>query len=139
MNRAITLSLVAFALSLIPILSWAAEPNAEQARAITEIKKLGGKVTVDKSSPGEPVISVDLQNRPFIGPRVTDAGLVHLKGLTTLRTLNLSKAYITDAGLENLKGLSQLESLTLRGTQVTDTGLAVLKGLANLQSLDLGG
>jgi len=34
---------------------------------------------------------------------VTDAGLVHLKGLTQLRTLNLSLTQITDAGVAELK------------------------------------
>ena len=41
------------------------------------VENLGGKVTVDKKSPGNPVISVDLK-----GARVTDAGLEHLKGLS---------------------------------------------------------
>jgi hypothetical protein len=36
------------------------------------------------------------------GTQVTDAGLVHLKGMTGLRTLDLSDTQITDAGLAHL-------------------------------------
>ena len=36
------------------------ELNADQAKAIAEIEKLGGKVTVDEKSPGKPVMAVDL-------------------------------------------------------------------------------
>ena len=43
MNRA-TFPLL-LGLSLAPVLCWAAEPNADQAKAIAEIEKLGGKVT----------------------------------------------------------------------------------------------
>ena len=58
--------------------------------------------------------------------RVTDAGLVHLKGLHKLKTLILWGA-ITDAGLENLKELKQLESLGLAGTNVTREGVKRLR------------
>ena len=75
---------LALGLSLAPILCWAAEPNADQAKAIAEIEKLGGKVTVDEKSPGKPVIEWIWRKR-----KVTDAGLEHLKGLTQLQSLNL--------------------------------------------------
>jgi len=55
-------------LSLAPILCWAAQPNADQTKAIAEIENVGGsKVTVDEKSPDKPVISVE-----FIGRHVTD-------------------------------------------------------------------
>ena len=68
MNR-ITFPMLTLGLSLAPVLCWAAEPNADQAKAIAEIEKLGGKVTVDEKSPGKPVIAVDLAEH-----QVTDAG-----------------------------------------------------------------
>lgn len=55
----IALPLLMLGLSLSPVLCWAVEPNDDEARAITEIEKLGGKVTVNEKSPGKPVISVD--------------------------------------------------------------------------------
>jgi hypothetical protein len=37
---------------------WAAEMNSEQAKAIAEIEKIGGKVTVDEKNPDKPVKSL---------------------------------------------------------------------------------
>jgi Leucine-rich repeat (LRR) protein len=56
---------------------------------------------------------------------------VHLKGLTSLQTLNLSGS-ITDSGLVHLKGLTNLQQLYLEDTQITDAGVADLqKALPN--------
>jgi serine/threonine protein kinase/Leucine-rich repeat (LRR) protein len=71
-------------------------------------------------------------------PKVEDAGLDHLKGLTNLSYLDLDGAAVTDAGLERLKGLTHLTYLDLGATRVTDAGLGHLKGLTNLTYLDLG-
>ena len=113
---------------------WAAEPNVEQAKAVAEIQKLGGKITIDKNNPGKPVTAVRLMDT-----KVTDAGLEHFKGLRHLQSLELGNTTITDAGLEHLKSLTQLENLDLRGTKITDAGLEHLKGMTNLQSLYLSG
>jgi len=69
--------------------------------------------------------------------RVDDVVLEHVKGLTTLKTLDLSYTPITDVGLEHLKGLTNLESLLVSGTRVTDANLEHLKGLTKLKSLGL--
>ena len=64
MNRIVALMLV-LGLSLAVVASgWAAEVNPEQAKAVAEIEKLGGKVTVDEKSPDKPVIGVDLTWTP---------------------------------------------------------------------------
>jgi len=110
----------------------AIKPTTDEARVIAEIEKLGGKVTVDEKSPGKPVTGVT-----FEGSKVTDAALAYLKGLATLRTLNLGNTQVTDAGLAHLKGLEQLQWLNLSGTKVTDAGLNSLKRLAHLQALHL--
>ena len=83
-----------------------------------------------------------LPNLSFIsldGTRVTDAGLVHLKGLTNLSVVRLDDTQVTDAGLVHLKGLIKLMELRLIDTHVTDAGLAHLKGLTQLSYLDLRG
>ena len=69
--------------------------------------------------------------------QITDAGLEHLKELTRLRTLFLANTQITDAGLEHIKGLTSLEVLTLDNTQISDAGLEHLKGLTSLITLNL--
>jgi hypothetical protein len=105
-----------------------------QDAAVAAIKELGGEVTFDEKIPSRPLIGVDLRDS-----KTTDAGLVHLKGLTSLQILDLRKTKVTDDGLEHLKELTGLLSLSLMYTQVTDTGLSHLKGLKSLQQLRLHG
>ena len=69
------------------------------------------------------------------GTRITDAGLVHLEGLTGLRELRLPRE-ITDAGLAHLKGLTELRVLFIP-PQITDAGLAHLEGLTGLRTLHI--
>jgi hypothetical protein len=59
------------------------------------------------------VLMVTLVNLEF--PWITDADLIHLKGLTDVRLLRLN-TNITDAGLEHLKGMTNLQLLDLRGS-----------------------
>jgi hypothetical protein len=70
--------------------------------------------------------------------QITDAGLTHLKTLTDLEELGLANTQVGDAGLAHLKGLTKLNTLDLRGTQVTSAGLTHLKGLTNLRMLRIG-
>ena len=100
------------------------------AKVIAAIEKLGGKIEVDEN---KAVVSVALGNT-----NITDAGLVHLKGLTKLERLRLEGTKVTDAGLVHLKGMTKLWNLHLEGTQVTDYGLTHLKGLTSLTELWLG-
>jgi hypothetical protein len=70
--------------------------EAEQAKAIAEVEKLGGEVAFDEKSPGKPVIEVTLAN-----PKVTDTELANLRAFTKLERLDLTDAReVTDAGLE---------------------------------------
>src|SRR5208283_5438635 len=129
MNR-IALPLLTLGLSFAPVLCWAAERNSDQAKAVAEIEKVGGKVTFDEKSPGRPVISVD-----FTNTQVTDSALAHLERLTQLRDLSLWYTNVTDAGLEHIKDLTKRQSLNLWGTKVTDIGIEHLKGLTQLKDL----
>ena len=105
-------------------------PKPESRSDVTgEIKKLGGRVRVDKNGS---VVEVG-----FFGTKVSDAGLEHLKGLTNLRFLFLDETKVTDAGLEHLKGLTNLQGPWLAKTKVTDTGLEHLEGLTKLRLLKL--
>ena len=73
----------------------------------------------------------------FIPKTITDADLVHLKGLTELETLVLKDTAITDTGLKHLTGLTQLRFLDLSGTSITDDGLRHLMNLRCLRLLHL--
>jgi len=117
MNR-IAVAMHVLNLSLaVAVPARAAEPNPQAAKAVAEIEKLGGRVTIDENSPDKPVIGVDLEHT-----RVTDAGLEHLKGLSKLQTLDLQGTSVTDAGLEHLRGLTKLRSLFLYGTKTSGAG-----------------
>jgi hypothetical protein len=85
---------------------------------------------------------LDLRNEDFTekerpDPRITDAGLAHLGGLTKLTYLNLQGHKVTDAGLGKLAGLQNLEFLALSFSGVTDAGLVHLYGMQRLRSLHL--
>jgi hypothetical protein len=80
-----------------------------------------------------------LQDLSVSSPRITDAGLAHLQGLTNLSALVLNGTQISDAGLPNLKGLTRLTFLDLDNTRVSDAGLPHLKRLTRLSLLGLWG
>lgn len=50
-----------------------------------------------------------LLNHWLDGTQVTDAGLVHLKGLTNLEYLYLRKTQVTDAGIAELEANCRIE------------------------------
>ena len=81
----------------------------------------------------------ELQTLGLHDTQITNAGLVHLKGLTNLQNLGIGRTQITDAGLVHLQGLTNLRNLVLEETQVTDAGLRQIEGLTNLQDLTLAG
>ena len=120
-----------------------AQERVIEDRAVTEIRKLGG-LTNHGGSPLRVTSLLFMTTATEINgkivktkPKITDEGLLHLKALTVLQTLDLTNTKVTDAGLIHLKGLGTLETLNLNRTKVTDSGLEHLKGLTKLQMLDL--
>lgn len=81
----------------------------------------------------------NLQHLLLANTGITDAGMVHLNRLSNLRRLNVGYTHLTGGGFEHLKGLAKLESLDLTGTQVTDAGLTHLNGLTKLHTLNIQG
>lgn len=69
---------------------------------------------------------------------VTDAGLVHLGSITTLKKLNLWRVQISDTGALALSALVNLEWLNLDNTKLSDAGLPCLKDMNKLTFLHLG-
>jgi len=79
----------------------------------------------------------DLYLLTLAGTSVTDDDLVHLKGLTGLRQLDLSNTEISGPGLNSVSHLGELKRLILEDTSVDDQQLARLKGLNRLTELNL--
>ena len=69
--------------------------KAADADPVAALKKLGA--TIKQNEQGE-VVEVSLR-----GTKITDSGLVHLKGLTKLQNLVLSFTQTTDAGVTDLQ------------------------------------
>jgi peroxiredoxin len=104
-------------------------------------KELQLKIGPDYSGDFSPLADLgptDLQELILNNTKISDAELVHLKGLTSLEQLHLNKTLITDEGLIHLKELDQLKLLHVHDTKVTDAGLAYLGELRSLQRLDIG-
>jgi hypothetical protein len=73
-------------------------------------------------------------------PDVTDQTLEKLKGMNSLKDLDLDNTQVTDAGLKILKELPALASLRLKNTRITDQGFQeALAGKDSLMQLDLTG
>ena len=73
-------------------------------------------------------------------PDVTDQTLEKLKGMNSLKDLDLDNTQVTDAGLKVLKELPALASLRLKNTRITDQGFQeALAGKDSLMQLDLTG
>jgi len=84
----------------------------------------------------------ELQNLAVLhldGTRITDAGLFHLRNITSLRDLSLRYCeHLSDAGIGHLKDLRNLDRLWLYATPISNDGLTHIKELKNLTSLDVG-
>src|ERR1700746_2475176 len=99
---------------LILFLLVAQTSRPDEAEAITTVKKLGGRVTLDPKLPGKPVVAID-----FYGTKVSDAELKNLGAFKHLQALYLgdisarekkvkNKSLITDSGLRELKKIKNL-------------------------------
>jgi hypothetical protein len=127
--------------------NWAAEPAETEEQARKALTRAGVEIVVNQQDPARPVIHVvfgseskatdaDLAHlRTFrsltrlvvVSNEVTDAGLLHLKDLTGLKSVYLGVysglCPITDKGLEPLRSLTNLEELTLRNTHMTGAAI----------------
>ena len=123
--------------------AWVTSLNSKSARAVAEwVFSHQGKVWIklpDESevrlaaAPDElPDEAWQLYGVDLSYTQVPNDEVDKLRGLTSLRDLNLDTAYqFGDAGMTHLEGLP-LTALNLRGTQITDAGLRHLRGMTQL-------
>jgi len=137
------------------LLGWVARGAGIQRDAIAAIQNAGGTVKYDwRSTNGRWVID----SRPWILrwlvrsvgidyfvrvvsvslPHATNASLVHVGQLVSLKALSLRDSETTDEGLRQLDGLTNLESLDLTAALIGDDALANLKRMTELRVVSLG-
>ena len=154
------LKLSAWLLACLPIISLACghERGANEKQAVVAVQRLGGELVRDSNRDGDPVVQVDLADKPVSdadlaplrgltqlkklvlrGTRITDTGLQQLAATVKLRDLDLDKTTVTDSGMIQVARMTSLRGLCLSGTGITDAGLVHLRPLAKLWLLGLAG
>ena len=107
------------------------EVPGELAGVVDRLKQVAANVKLD----GDGFVSeVD-----FRGTILDDDGVLQLAGLDRLQSLLLNDTIITDASLIFVGRLNTLRNLDLRGCRVSNDGMAHLSGLTNLRALRLSG
>jgi hypothetical protein len=112
-----------------------ARREEERQKADQALTSMGGNMrfhVVEQTPDG-------LRNRLDLGPREkADNQNIHfLRGLSSVRTLDLTGADLSDSGLEPVRGLKGLEALQLANTKISDEGLKSLLVLQDLEAIDL--
>ncbi len=115
-------------------LGTAIQRGRERRNAVLAIIELGGNVSYQepsnflqrsdwlRKSLGDELL-LDVESVSLTYPRNSDADLVHLKGLTKLKTLGLHYTQVSDAGLVHLCSINprhtDLDGITARRQPVT--------------------
>lgn len=73
----------------------------------------------------------------LMGTNVTDADLVHLRGLAKLEALSLKRTAVTGSGLAQLASLRKLGFINLADTKLTDAEMRELGKLPGITGLNL--
>lgn len=124
------------------------------ALTVSEVERLGGKAETDASGRivainlrGSWVNDADmieigrlpkLQRLDLSHTRLSDEGLLHLKGAPAITELNLFYSeWTTDQGLTAVRNWKHLRRINLRGTRISDGTLALLSKLPHLEALDV--
>lgn len=147
-------------LKFIPQWEKSAARHVGDRALLAEIKRLGGKATIEVDAPerlrsivGDEglaslgrIVEIDLNERTdghkaptpkSLSDRATDDWLARLANQTALRRLELSGTAVTSAGLVHLKGLTNLERLNVCLTDVDDRGFEHLAGLTRMKRMTI--
>src|SRR5262249_9493840 len=144
--------------ALLRALDKGAARFARDRPLLAEVKRLGGKPTLEIAAPGwlrsiagddalavfGRIVELDLNERtdghkePEARPltqRVNDETLKLLSAQEDLRRLELSGTAVTSAGLVHLKNLTELQFLNVCLTAVDDSGFENLVGMSQMRRM----
>ena len=80
----------------------------------------------------------DLETLDLSHTRITDEGMLRLKGASKIRDLNLFYAeWITDQGMTAIRDWKHLKRLNVRGTRISDGTLEIVSRMTGLEALDI--
>ena len=80
----------------------------------------------------------DLETLDLSHTRITDEGMLRLKGAPKIKDLNLFYAeWVTDQGLTAIRDWKHLKRLNVRGTRISDGTLEIVSHIAGLEALDV--
>jgi hypothetical protein len=145
--------------------SWLAvemENAREQREAVAAIKSHGGDVLYECEmsgwegcdidpeelryrAPTSPIkcLGIDFFHTPACvwceGQKITDAIMIPICSLPTLKRLDLLETCVSDAAIDRIGQLSNLKSVTLEGSTIGDEGLRQFSSIKTLLLLDLRG
>jgi internalin A len=115
--------------------------SLEPLRELTTLRKLGlmgcplgdaGLAAIENFG--------ELRELELFQTGITDAGMVHLRGLTKLTSLGLrANVRVTDHGVASLSKMTFLSKLDLERTKVSDSGLESLSRLTGLREVRVWG
>lgn len=122
--------------------NWRSRQQAQQRRAVEAIERLGGTATLALSSFNPLTMQLEMGDAPNVihlnEKGITDDDLRVFESAPTTRGLFLFKNQVTDVGMVHLKDLKMLETLDLRRNPgITDAGLVHLENLSNLKQVYL--
>ena len=90
-------------------------------------QSVGAQIERDGPDSDGPIVALDFE---LNHTSLLDAALELFEGLTELRRLSLkNNSAISDAGLVHLRGLNKLAELDVRGTRVTPAGVEWLRSV----------
>ena len=121
----------------------ASTPAAPAAPAPPPAKTKSDELTLEKVADAASLLPSlatkhpDLRVMQLMGTNVTDADLVHLRGLAKLEALSLRATAVTGAGLAQLASLRKLGFINLADTKLTDAEMPTLGKLAGITGLNL--
>lgn len=145
---------------MLPTWEQAAAKHIRDLALLAEIKRLGGKATLEVFAPDwlrsivgdselssfSRIVEIDLNERTdghkeptpkALSDRVTDEWLKRLGDQPDLRNVQLSGTAVTSAGLIHLKHLTNLERLNVCLTAVSDDGFEHLAAMTKMRRMTI--